>query len=93
MKFVEVKETEVEDASFEINIFFKSKKSYMNLSYTCPECCGHGCNTHVHNNDECSRGTVNKTVTTANFEKVFTQEQRNIIYTALQKLLPGVTEV
>jgi predicted nucleic acid binding AN1-type Zn finger protein len=88
MKFVEVKETEVEDAEFELSINFKSEEGYMNLSYTCPKCAGYGCNTHVRTNDECGGGTVVKNVTKETFKKVFNDSQQKIIYKAIKLLIP-----
>ena len=80
--------TKVKANGARITIQFNPEKPdvYMRLEYTCPECAGHGCNSHRQNNRECSGGTVYKTLEPSRLDDVFTEEQLKPIKNTIQTL-------
>lgn len=90
MKFTEIKESTIKDAYLEALINMDSGKASLVLKYTCPKCAGYGCNTHVHNNDECSGGTIYKKIVPKNLSQSFNLEQQNLILQAIKKLFDNI---
>jgi predicted nucleic acid binding AN1-type Zn finger protein len=86
--------TKVNAAGARITIMFSPEKPdvHMRLEYTCPDCAGHGCNTHRQNNRECSGGTVYKTLDPAKLELTFTPEQIKPIQKVIQTLYNQICE-
>ena len=86
MELTIVKKVKADGARITVIINPENKDTHMRLSYTCPECAGHGCNTHRHNNNECSGGTVNKTLEPDNLDATFTNDQLLMIKAAFTEL-------
>lgn len=75
MKLNKIKEVEVKDLEIEIKIYPSKSKYTVEYNYTCPQCAGYGCNTHVHSNNDCNNGSVYEDLDLANLDKIFPEAE------------------
>lgn len=94
MKITTITEVVVEHAMLTIKINPNNQDTSVVLTYTCPDCAGHGCRSHGNTragNQECSSGSVAVKINPAKIDIQLDQETSMKIKAAVQNLANELT--
>ena len=86
MELTTIKKVEATNARITIIINPENADTSMQLSYTCNECAGYGCNRHRSNNSECNGGTVSHILEDGDVDTIFSKKQLVVVREAVQNL-------
>lgn len=80
MKLVFKQEIEIKDPSFQIALNpVDGWKPRISVSWTCPDCAGHGCNRHNMNNRDCNGGGISKTLLIEDLKDLLSPESLQVL--------------
>lgn len=90
MKITLTEEVELKDVDINISINLKKETFDINLSYTCPNCAGHGC--RYSGSKDCNGGTIAMKLDPAKMDKNLDQETASKLRAIIQKLSSSITK-
>lgn len=88
MKLTFIKEVEVRDVGVNISVDLKKEKSTIIISYTCPDCGGHGC----RRENNCNAGSISIELDPGKIDKCLDEESASKLKSIIQKLSSSLTK-
>jgi hypothetical protein len=89
MKLTHIKEIEIKHASIDISVDLKQETSTIRLSYSCPECAGHGCR---YRENKCNGGSIIEELNPAKINSQLDKESANKLRSIIQNLYASMVD-